>query len=548
MEENHPSDQMEDMQNTYELVSGLRAGSGASTSTSTSTEESEPDTSTSSSNSDSDSGGGPGEEGEESEEETGTSTSGETASHSPDEALTINILRDIRGYAIPGVTIHVRQTNKLGGIANTDTSNLCYINSGLQALAATSYATTVFDPIHELGEFLEDFPAPVTDELRFIFADINYWYTNNAEEGRVVTTPHPSNLELPPSFLPPGDAAASYSDCPQSDIREFLETLIDHVQMERTTRASVLISMGMVPEDFALAPLPVEGAQAELRSGHDSDSEGETYIGIQYSKLLDRITKIERILQGWSANTEILVTSADRDAIKMPALEADTTPQTTFSFSQAISSLPKVLILNYDIVSSVKVRHEDGTVEGELKENYMNLKIPPVISFAPYTADHDNQDVEWNSLKRIRPDGSTFKAGEEYQCRSIVYHQDYGSGGTFGHYIADRLPWVPIEGEKKQPYEWWGCNEGWTDMFIRDQPFPQPHRKKGAEVLVIYERIDDEAERVELAKVEKHLQDIDKEVGEGKPYGFTWDDHLWWSENPRDRIYDEGNSSSDSKT
>ncbi|KAK6526818.1 hypothetical protein TWF281_010016 [Arthrobotrys megalospora] len=167
------------------------------------------------------------------------------------------------------------------------------------------------------------------------------------------------------------------------------------------------------------------------------------------------------------------------------------TPRAPQSRTRAISHLPDTVILGYDIVDPAS-----------RNKNRTQLDIPQELAFAPWTVDTTAGNHSRDPLQPLRPPTSKFNDGIEYECRAIVYHN--GGDTNSGHYYTDRLPWIPrpedvtAGTDSKQPYEWWFCNEALTDIFADDQPFPYLSGAKQQEVLVVYERIMDPADKADI--------------------------------------------------
>ncbi|KAK6348904.1 hypothetical protein TWF730_009667 [Orbilia blumenaviensis] len=170
------------------------------------------------------------------------------------------------------------------------------------------------------------------------------------------------------------------------------------------------------------------------------------------------------------------------------------TPRSPRADTKAISHLPDTLILGYDIINP-----------SSLRKNRTHVELQPIVDFSPWTADMSTGAHNTDALQPLRSKDSKFNKGIEYECRAVIYH--VGMTTNSGHYITERLPWIPRPDDvtkgtdSKQPYEWWLCNESFTDMFTSDQPFRSACGAKEQEVMVVFERIIDPADKIAIPAI-----------------------------------------------
>ncbi|KAK6508217.1 hypothetical protein TWF506_010316 [Arthrobotrys conoides] len=471
------------------------------------------------------------------------------------------------------VADYSRLNKKIGAIARPSTVNLCYLNAGIQALAATRFVHFVdridqITPISGGGHGL----LQITENIANAFRSVNKWYnagfygslSNRVAAGRVHQTPVPDTIGM--GKLPFMDTASGTT--PMCDIMEFLDSIIGSLNEEylreqqtfhnwgasgwvnfdnpttcmQATKVSCLICGYTYVEETSRVWV---GALYKPHTDHNVDGshtvnvahtldhftrvalvENEACISCNLVDLYKIYRRTRRHLRT-SAKGEADVTSAASKKIASDSLEIARrmltieqglrrklknekilvdengrlrgirmrsealTPRSPRSETQAISRLPNTIILGYNIVQS-----------DTLKKNRTQLNIPPILSFAPWTADATDGNHNRNPLRPLRPSDSKFNDGIEFECRAISYH--HGETTNSGHYFTDRLPWIPSPkdiaagADPRQPYEWWFCNEYLTDMFTADQPFPRPSGAKEQEVLVVYERIMDPADKAAI--------------------------------------------------
>ncbi|KAF3109444.1 hypothetical protein TWF706_001316, partial [Orbilia oligospora] len=230
--------------------------------------------------------------------------------------------------------------------------------------------------------------------------------------------------------------------------------------------------------------------KASAKGETDATSETSKKISADIIEIDRRLLAIEQGLRRKLTNDRIPVD--DNGRLRGINMRSEAmTPRSPRSETQAISRLPNTIILGYNIV------HSDT-----MKKNRTQLKIPQVLSFASWTADITDGNHSRDPLRPLRPKGSKYNDGIEFECRAISYH--HGETTNSGHYFTDRLPWIPNPRDvaagaaPREPYEWWFCNEYITDMFAADQPFPRPSGAKEQEVLVVYERIMDPADKAAI--------------------------------------------------
>ncbi|KAF3278323.1 hypothetical protein TWF970_004766 [Orbilia oligospora] len=470
-------------------------------------------------------------------------------------------------------TDYSRLAKKIGAIARPATVNLCYLNAGIQALAATRFVhfvdrTDQITPIAGGGHGL----VPITERIANAFKSVNQWYNagfsgslaNRVAAGRVHQTPTPDTIGM--GMLPFMDTASGFT--PMCDITEFLDNIIgsldDEYLMElqtfhdlgasgwvnyqnpttctQATKVSCLICGYTYVEEITrvwIGALYKPHVDSNVDGTHTVDLahtldhftrialvESEACISCNLIDLYKINKRAQRHLKA-SAKGEADATSDTSKKISADIIEIDRrllaieqglrrkltndripvddngrlrginmrseamTPRSPRSETQVISRLPNTIILGYNIV------HSDT-----MKKNRTQLKIPQVLSFAPWTADTTDGNHSRDPLRPLRPKGSKYNDGIEYECRAISYH--HGETTNSGHYFTDRLPWIPNPRDvaagaaPREPYEWWFCNEYITDMFAADQPFPRPSGAKEQEVLVVYERIMDPADKAAI--------------------------------------------------
>ncbi|KAF3145805.1 hypothetical protein TWF594_003790 [Orbilia oligospora] len=466
-----------------------------------------------------------------------------------------------------------RLTKKIGAIARPATVNLCYLNAGIQALAATRFVhfvdrTDQITPIAGGGHGL----VPITERIANAFRSVNQWYhagfsgslANRVAAGRVHQTPMPDTIGM--GMLPFIDTASGFT--PMCDITEFLDSIIGSLDDEylgelqtfhdlgasgwvnyqnpttctQATKVSCLICGYTYVEEISrvwIGALYKPHVDSNVDGTHTVDLahtldhftrialvESEACISCNLIDLYKINKRAQRLLKA-SAKGETDATSETSKKISADIIEIDRrllaieqglrrkltndripvddngrlrginmrseamTPRSPRSETQAISRLPNTIILGYNIV------HSDT-----MKKNRTQLKIPQVLSFASWTADITDGNHSRDPLRPLRPKGSKYNDGIEFECRAISYH--HGETTNSGHYFTDRLPWIPNPRDvaagaaPREPYEWWFCNEYITDMFAADQPFPRPSGAKEQEVLVVYERIMDPADKAAI--------------------------------------------------
>ncbi|KAF3093905.1 hypothetical protein TWF102_007729 [Orbilia oligospora] len=416
-----------------------------------------------------------------------------------------------------------RLTKKIGAIARPATVNLCYLNAGIQALAATRFVhfvdrTDQITPIAGGGHGL----VPITERIANAFRSVNQWYhagfsgslANRVAAGRVHQTPMPDTIGM--GMLPFIDTASGFT--PMCDITEFLDSIIGSLDDEylgelqtfHDLGASGWVDLAHTLDHFTRIALVESEAciscnlidlykinkraqrllKASAKGETDATSETSKKISADIIEIDRRLLAIEQGLRRKLTNDRIPVD--DNGRLRGINMRSEAmTPRSPRSETQAISRLPNTIILGYNIV------HSDT-----MKKNRTQLKIPQVLSFASWTADITDGNHSRDPLRPLRPKGSKYNDGIEFECRAISYH--HGETTNSGHYFTDRLPWIPNPRDvaagaaPREPYEWWFCNEYITDMFAADQPFPRPSGAKEQEVLVVYERIMDPADKAAI--------------------------------------------------
>ncbi|KAK6512111.1 hypothetical protein TWF481_001006 [Arthrobotrys musiformis] len=479
-----------------------------------------------------------------------------------------------------------RLTRKIGAIACPYRPNLCYINAGTQALAATGFVHYITRPdqLHPIIGAHDI--TPITKRFASAFKNINQWYSAGFDgnlasrigTGRVDITPDPVDIALgmPPFYIP------ETGFTPMCDITEFLDNIVASFDNEYANEMINFMGTGAGAEGFVPYTNPIMGSQttkiaclicgytyveqdlrpwvgALQKPQRDWNYDGRFHVSLEDTlnhftrvtvvenehciscNLIDvykilkkaheaqekdvkaaatpeeaaaagpdipeidrRLKAVENTLRRKLTNHRIYVDDMGRVA-GIPMRAEAVTPLSRLSKTQAISDLPNTVILGYNLVkglTSVK--------------NRTLLTIPPTITFAPWTADMRDGGHSLDPLLPLRPPSSKFNDGIEYQCRAISYHN--GTTVNSGHFYTDRLPWIPSNDDlasgkdSKQPYEWWLCNESYTDMFVADQPFPRPCGAKEQEVLVVYERIMDPADKAAMPPIPKtHTLNYDRE-------------------------------------
>ncbi|RVD86553.1 uncharacterized protein DFL_004822 [Arthrobotrys flagrans] len=466
-----------------------------------------------------------------------------------------------------------RLNRKIGAIAHSACVNLCYLNAGIQALAATRFVHFVdrgdqLAPISGDGHGL----LQITERIRDAFRGVNKWcdagfggsLATRVLAGRVHQTPVPQTIGMGmPPFLDP-----STGFTPMCDMMEFLDSIIGSLNEEYFTELETFRDWGA--SGWVNHQNPTAGMQATkiscLICGYtyveqnsrvwigalhkpfaENNAHGRHAVSVPHS--LDHFTRValveseaciscnlidlykinrrarrhlranakKEVVAGGEASKGTLpdmleidrrllaIEQALRRKLTNDRIPVDengrlrginmrseaVTPRSPRSETQAISRLPDTIILGFNIVQSETT-----------KKNRTQLKIPQVLSFAPWTADMTDGNHSRDPLRPLRPKDSRFNDGIEFECRAISYHRGEDTNG--GHYFTDRMPWIPnprdvaAGKDTNQPYEWWFCNEYLTDMFPADQPFPRPSGAKEQEVLVVYERIMNPADKAAI--------------------------------------------------
>ncbi|KAF3142355.1 hypothetical protein TWF569_007666 [Orbilia oligospora] len=420
-----------------------------------------------------------------------------------------------------------RLTKKIGAIARPATVNLCYLNAGIQALAATRFVhfvdrTDQITPIAGGGHGL----VPITERIANAFRSINQWYhagfsgslANRVASGRVHQTPMPDTIgmgSLDDEYLGElqtfHDLGASgwvnYQNpttctqatkvscliCGYTYVEEIsrvdLAHTLDHFTRIALVESEACISCNLI-DLYKINKRAQRLLKASAKGETDATSETSKKISADIIEIDRRLLAIEQGLRRKLTNDRIPVD--DNGRLRGINMRSEAmTPRSPRSETQAISRLPNTIILGYNIV------HSDT-----MKKNRTQLKIPQVLSFASWTADITDGNHSRDPLRPLRPKGSKYNDGIEFECRAISYH--HGETTNSGHYFTDRLPWIPNPRDvaagaaPREPYEWWFCNEYITDMFAADQPFPRPSGAKEQEVLVVYERIMDPADKAAI--------------------------------------------------
>ncbi|KAF3102053.1 hypothetical protein TWF103_007700 [Orbilia oligospora] len=390
-----------------------------------------------------------------------------------------------------------RLTKKIGAIARPATVNLCYLNAGIQALAATRFVhfvdrTDQITPIAGGGHGL----VPITERIANAFRSVNQWYhagfsgslANRVAAGRVHQTPMPDTIgmgSLDDEYL---GELQTFHDLGASGWVDLAHTL-DHFTRIALVESEACISCNLI-DLYKINKRAQRLLKASAKGETDATSETSKKISADIIEIDRRLLAIEQGLRRKLTNDRIPVD--DNGRLRGINMRSEAmTPRSPRSETQAISRLPNTIILGYNIV------HSDT-----MKKNRTQLKIPQVLSFASWTADITDGNHSRDPLRPLRPKGSKYNDGIEFECRAISYH--HGETTNSGHYFTDRLPWIPNPRDvaagaaPREPYEWWFCNEYITDMFAADQPFPRPSGAKEQEVLVVYERIMDPADKAAI--------------------------------------------------
>ncbi|KAF3249927.1 hypothetical protein TWF192_005423 [Orbilia oligospora] len=405
------------------------------------------------------------------------------------------------------ITDYSRLTKKIGAIARPATVNLCYLNAGIQALAATRFVhfvdrTDQITPIAGSGHGL----LPITERIANAFRSVNQWYNagfsgslaNRVAAGRVHQTPMPDTIgmgmlpfmDTASRFTPISWIGALYKPHVDSNIDGThtvnLAHTLDHFTRIALVESEACISCNLI-DLYKINKRAQRHLKASAKGEADATSETSKKISADIIEIDRRLQAIEQGLRRKLTNDRIPVD--DNGRLRGINMRSEAmTPRSPRSETQAISRLPNTIILGYNIV------HSDT-----MKKNRTQLKIPQVLSFAPWTADTTDGNHSRDPLRPLRLKGSKYNDGIEFECRAISYH--HGETTNSGHYFTDRLPWIPNPRDvaagaaPREPYEWWFCNEYTTDMFAADQPFPRPSGAKEQEVLVVYERIMDPADK-----------------------------------------------------
>ncbi|KAK6533397.1 hypothetical protein TWF694_002343 [Orbilia ellipsospora] len=465
-----------------------------------------------------------------------------TASSSSDGSHSAYVSAD------PWATDDSRQI--IGGIENTKVFNLCYINTALQALAATSLVEWVENAAAIPNEDPTE-TKDVTLILNKSFRKINRFSVEKNRSKATLITPTPNQLNMPDLSGAQHNAAefigrlnqalmiensVEMKDSPISIETLKREVCLDcgHVRLQQDTASTALIHKAEKTKTIGAVGDSLEHfRRVRSRGGDDLQCGRCILIGMrdiiyhalqpppstslsaeQLKDLNDRLQIADKRLQ--DGNHDI-----DDDGLKLSLGLKCKLPPDTPSYPD-----PKAKMLKDDREKQKKAYYA-GKAAMEIKyysswsEAIEITKIPDILileftnvakhdatgapmklktkiqftagmNFSEYVAG-SNRDTESFNLPIRIPDDPSNPQLPVYELRSVMVHQ--GPDINFGHWICYRREWRNQSADTPLKPQWWRCNEGYTTRVKKSDVLRgtgSGEVEAGGEIVgLIYEKMPD---------------------------------------------------------